>query len=195
MSIVMLTGFSSEEKIYTEAGIDSSEDHIERHHFHFLHHDTVRTEITAINNANSSTHVSSTGYLVDLTPAKIKTLVDGEDISRDLQFTVSTTNCPVYYLHSILLFIFHQDDMQHPSLDNKLELIIIVTYFCSHQQQNLLQAGNLKILSPVLLTTMLQPTRRMVEQSVVFILQSMKYATSHVISLSLSFIYILYSTL
>ena len=84
-----LAGNSSKEFVmYTNENVDASVNSMVRHHFHLHHGDFVRVEVTATNKADSATRATSDGLKIDLTEPKMSQLVDGGDLTNDIQFTV-----------------------------------------------------------------------------------------------------------
>ena len=58
------------------------------YHLHLHHRDYVNILVMAENGARLTTHISSSGYLVDLTQPIIRHLNDGNDTTRDSMYTV-----------------------------------------------------------------------------------------------------------
>ncbi|KAK2165039.1 hypothetical protein NP493_1368g00012 [Ridgeia piscesae] len=83
---------SKESIIYATVKVDPSVNSMVRHHFHLHHGDFVRVDVTATNKAESSTSVTSNGVKIDLTEPKMSQLVDGGDLSDDMQYTDSSTS-------------------------------------------------------------------------------------------------------
>ena len=63
---------------------------LSQHHFHLLHNDDVRVEVKVTNNAEGSSSVSTSGFVIDLTEPVMMALVDGDNIDEDMQYTVCT---------------------------------------------------------------------------------------------------------
>lgn len=82
--------------IHEEAGLDQDSDSYLSHHFHLHHGDSVEVKVTATNNAEKSSSATSDGYIVDLTEPSMLALVDGKDVARDIHYTVSVTQLPLY---------------------------------------------------------------------------------------------------
>jgi len=90
-TFTQLAGNNSQEFVmYTNENVDASVNSMVRHHFHLHHGEFVRVEVTATNRADSSTGATSDGLKIDLTEPKMSQLVDGRDLSNDIQFTVIT---------------------------------------------------------------------------------------------------------
>ena len=83
-------GTSPDTLIRSEHGLASSVSSVNLTGFHLHDGDRVRVAVTATNNVDASTSATSDGVTVDLTEPVLITLVDGDSLDSDLQYTVGT---------------------------------------------------------------------------------------------------------
>ncbi|CAH1259269.1 FAT1 [Branchiostoma lanceolatum] len=77
------------EVIHPPEEVDSNTDHINWHHFHLHHGDTVVVQLTATNKAGSHITVKSDGFVVDTTPPVLHFLGDGPEAGMNKKFSAS----------------------------------------------------------------------------------------------------------
>ena len=87
-NLVLFSGNVSRESLIHTDTVAPDTNALELHHFHLHHGDFVRIELTATNKAELTVSGTSDGLTVDLTEPIMLRLVDGDHLSRDLQFTV-----------------------------------------------------------------------------------------------------------
>ncbi|KAI8510725.1 hypothetical protein Bbelb_116410, partial [Branchiostoma belcheri] len=77
------------EIIHHPEEVNSNADHINWHHFHLHHGDTVAAILKATNQAGSHVTVESDGFVVDTTPPVLHFLGDGPEAGKNRKFSSS----------------------------------------------------------------------------------------------------------
>lgn len=72
-------------QVYSET-IPGSEDRLTRNRFQFGDGDYVFVEVVGVNGAGGFVSVNSSGVIIDLSPAQLVAVVDGNDLLSDLQY-------------------------------------------------------------------------------------------------------------
>ncbi|CAH1258771.1 JAG1 [Branchiostoma lanceolatum] len=96
------------EVIHPPQEVDSNTDHINWHHFHLHHGDTVAAQLTAINKAGSHVTVESDGFVVDTTPPVLHFLGDGPAAGMNKKFSSSLS-----FLSANWVFEDKESDLDH----------------------------------------------------------------------------------
>ncbi|XP_078578634.1 uncharacterized protein LOC144863382 [Branchiostoma floridae x Branchiostoma japonicum] len=96
------------EVIHSPEEVNSNTDHINWHHFHLHHGDTVVVQLTATNKADSHVTAESDGFMVDTTPPVLHFLGDGAAAGMNKKFSSSLS-----FLSANWVFEDKESDLDH----------------------------------------------------------------------------------